>query len=420
MDCQALGAGAEIVSLADLATVAIGRGPERRLVVGFGEARLELPDRWISQSHARLQRRGDRWAFEDEGSRNGSRVNGQSVDRRQLDDGDVIECGGTFLVLRRADGPVPIASSLAQRPEAMRTLSPMLERELSVLRKVARSPIPVLVLGESGTGKEGMASVVHSLSGRDGPFVAVNCGAIPATLIESELFGSRRGAFSGAEDRVGLLRSADRGTIFLDEVAELPLASQAALLRVLQEKELTPLGATRAIPVDVRVVAATNRPIAKLIEEDKLRRDLYARLNGYELRLPLLRERREDLGLLAAALIARHDRSGAARTLSRAAAQALFDYDWPLNIRELEQCLAAAVTVAHGEIGVEHLPRPIREAGAPTARAPGAERERLVALIQKHGGNLSAVARELATSRSQLYRLLVRHGIRPEELKQTQ
>src|SRR5262249_42356761 len=274
-------------------------------------------------------RSGDRWSLEDLGSRNGSRVNGERVERKTLGDGDVIECGGTFLVLRRTDGFTPDRSPLGQRLEALRTLSPALEHELNVLRKVARSPIPVLLLGESGTGKEGLANAVHALSGRDGPLVAVNCGAIPATLIESELFGSRRGAFSGAEARTGLLRSADRGTLSLDEVAELPLPSQAALLRALQEKEIMPLGATRAIPIDVRVVAATNRPVGELVAEDRLRRDLYARLSGYELHLPPLRERLEDLGLLAAGLIARHDRSGAPRTMSRAAASALFVYHWP-------------------------------------------------------------------------------------------
>ncbi len=419
LDCQALGAWPEGFGLAGHSEVSIGRGAERRFAPTGARARLDLPDRWISQNHARLVRTGDRWSFEDEGSRNGSRVNGERVERTTLGDGDVLECGGTYLVLRRSDGSSGKLEPLGQRPEALRTLSPTLDHEFVVLRKVARSPIPVLVLGESGTGKEGMANVIHALSGRDGPMVAVNCGAIPATLVESELFGSRRGAFSGAEDRPGLIRSAERGTLFLDEVAELPLSSQSALLRVLQEKELLPLGANRTIPVDVRVVAATNRPVTELVQEGKLRHDLYARLRGYELRLPPLRERREDLGLLIAALLARHSGASAARTLSRAAAWALFAYPWPLNIRELEQCLSAAVTVAGAEIGVEHLPQPIREAGSSPRPASTYERERLVAIIQRHHGNLSAVARELATSRSQLYRLLMRHAIRRDEMKPT-
>jgi DNA-binding NtrC family response regulator len=416
MDCQALELAPERVSLAGMKQLSIGRGAERKLATNGSQGRLDLADRWISLNHARLVRNGDRWTLEDEGSRNGSRVNGERVERQEVVDGDVLECGGTYLVLRRTDRPLVERGPLGARPEALRTMSPGLDHELDVLRKVARSPIPVLILGESGTGKEGMAKAIHALSGRDGPIVAVNCGAIPATLIESELFGSRKGAFSGAEERAGLIRSADGGTLFLDEVGELPLASQAALLRVLQEKQLMPLGGTRAVPVDVRVVAATNRPPADLADEGKFRRDLYARLRGYELRLPPLRERREDLGLLVAALVQRHDPGGGPRALSRAAASALFAHDWPLNIRELEQALSAALTVAGSEIDVEHLPRPVLEGTTPRpASAMG--RDRLIALIHRHGGNLSAVARELATSRSQLYRLLTRHAIGSEDLK---
>lgn len=210
MDCQALGAWPESFSLAGANSVSIGRGLERRLLPGGAHLRLDLPDRWISQNHARLVRAGERWSIEDDGSRNGSRVNGERVERKTLNDGDIIECGGTYLVLRRTDGFTPSVGALPERPEALRTLSPALDHELNVLRKVARSAIPVLVLGESGTGKEGIARAIHALSGREGPFVALNCGAIPATLVESELFGTRRGAFTGAEDRLGLLRQAER------------------------------------------------------------------------------------------------------------------------------------------------------------------------------------------------------------------
>ena len=416
MDCQALDDSPESLSLVGVSEASIGRGPARRWAAAGGRARLDLADRWISQDHARLVRDGDRWAIEDAGSRNGTRVNRERVERKTVADGDVVECGGTTLMLRRVARPGFTGQPLAERPEALRTLNPTLDHELDVLRKVARSPIPVLVLGESGTGKEGIAGVVHSLSGRDGPLVAVNCGALPANLVESELFGSRRGAFSGAEDRPGLIRGAERGTLFLDEVAELPLSSQAALLRVLQEKQILPLGAPRPIPIDVRVVAATNRPVDELAEEGQLRRDLYARLRGYELRLPPLRDRLEDLGLLTAALVRKHDPGGAPRTLSRAAASALFAHRWPLNIRELEQSLSAALAIAGAEIDVEHLPASVREAGS-SFPASMSERERLVATIQRHGGNLSAVARALVTSRSQLYRLLARHAIQPDELK---
>jgi transcriptional regulator of acetoin/glycerol metabolism len=417
LDCQALTSSPERFNLIGIDQVLIGRGTERTFSRADSQARLDLPDRWISQNHARLVRIGDCWWIEDECSRNGTRKNGLRVTREALGDADIIECGGTFLVMRRGDEAKGQAEALGDRPEALRTLSPTLDHELEVLRKVAQSRVPVLVLGQTGTGKEGTARVIHELSGRQGPLVAVNCGAIPATLIESELFGSRRGAFSGAEDRPGLVRGADGGTLFLDEVAELPPGSQAALLRVLQEKELLPLGARRAISVDVRVVAATNRQVADLVEEGTLRRDLYARLSGYELHLPPLCERLEDLGLLISTLVARHDTTGGPRTLSRTAAWALFAYPWPFNIRELEQCLSAAVAVAGPEIGIEHLPKTIRD-GESSPRHPAAsERDHILALIDSHGGNLSAVARALKTSRSQLYRLLVRHEIQPDVLK---
>ena len=418
MDCQSIGTDPESLDLAGLCELSIGRGPGRSFKRSGARARLDLPDRWMSLNHARLVRTDDRWWIEDQGSRNGCRLAGEPVTRARVCDGDVFECGGTYLVLRRGE-PAAKREPLPDRPEPLRTLSPALERELEVVRKVAHSPLPVLVLGESGTGKEGMASVLHSLSGRAGPFVALNCGAIPSTLVESVLFGSRRGAYSGAQERHGLVRTAEGGTLFLDEVGELPLSSQAALLRMVEDKMIRQLGAAGSISVDVRIVAATNRPVREFVEEGRLRRDLYARLRGYELRLPPLRERREDLGHLVATLLARHDcRSLAPRTLSRDAASALFTYAWPLNIRELEQCLSAALAIAGSEILLEHLPGAVRHAKAERP-AVLTKREQLVAIIQRHGGNLSAVARELATSSSQLYRLLSRHSIGPDDVRRS-
>jgi transcriptional regulator with PAS, ATPase and Fis domain len=422
LDCERLAAPPVRLALAPIAEVEIGRGPERAVRIADGRLRLDLSDRWTSRRHMRFARAGDGWVVEDAGSKNGTRVNGRRVERAALVDGDFVECGGTFLVLRQAQGPIADLEVPADRLEALRTLSPALERELDVLPKVARSYVPVIVRGESGTGKEVMASAIHALSGRGGPLVAVNCGAIPPTLIESELFGTRRGAFSGAEDRLGLVRSAERGTLFLDEVAELPAASQASLLRVLQEREVLPLGAGKAVLVDVRVVAASNRPLEELVADGRFRRDLYARLRGYELRLPPLRARLEDLGLLIASLVKRLEPEGAPRRLSRMAARALFRHLWPFHVRELEQVLRMALAVGAGpEIGlhdlrlVAHDPKSGADgaAGGPAAGS----RERLVALLDKHGGNVSAIARELATSRSQVQRLLARHALSRRELK---
>ena len=210
------------------------------------------------------------------------------------------------------------------------------------------------------------------------------------------------------------MRSAAQGTLFLDEVAELPVPSQAALLRLLQEGEMLPLGAGKPAVVDVRVVAATHQPLEKLVDSGRFRHDLYARLRGYELRLPTLRARIEDLGLLSAALLARIEPGGPARQLSRPAARALFAHGWPFHIRELEQALRAAVAVAAGtELHVHDLR--LTAFAAPRERAATGDdddlRRRLVAALEQHGGNLSAVARALVTSRTQVQRLLERYGL---------
>ena len=426
LDCARLGAPPLRLSLAGVTEVEIGRGALRAMTRAGTRLRMDLPDRWASQHHARLTRTENGWIAADAGSKNGTRVNGRPLLRDDeptaLADGDVIECGGTFLVIRSGGREGDVVDPKAPLPTLL-TLAPALEREFAILPRIARSRVPVIVRGESGTGKEVVASAIHALSGRSGPLIAVNCGAIPASLIESELFGSRRGAFSGAEDRHGLIRNAEHGTLFLDEVAELPAPSQAALLRVLQDGEVLPLGAGKPITVDVRIVAATNRPLEELAEDGRFRRDLYARLRGYEVQLPPLKARMEDLGLLISALLdrlepERRTDSASSRKLSLAAARALFLHRWPFHVRELEQTLRAAIAVATGpEIGHDDLPATLRSttatpapSGAAAARS-GVERTQLVALLAKHRGNLSAVARELSTSRSQVHRLLARHAL---------
>jgi DNA-binding NtrC family response regulator len=416
LDCERLAAPPARINLGDVAGIDIGRGAERSFQRTGDRLRIALPDRWASQLHARVARDGNGWSVEDAGSKNGTRVNGERIERAALADGDVLEVGGSFLVLRRA------AATTRSRDGAGRgsldTMSPALERELAVLSKIARSRVPVLVRGESGTGKEVIATAIHALSGRRGPLLPVNCGAIPATLLESELFGSKRGAFSGAEDRTGLVRGAEHGTLFLDEVVELPLSSQAALLRFLQDGEIMPLGADKRIVVDVRVVAATNKPVEQLVAHGRFRRDLYARLCGYVMRLPPLAARLEDLGLLIANLLARLEPDGPPRRLSRTAARALFRHPWPLNVRELEQVLRSALATAAGpEITVEDLRLETGLDAAPQV-TPGDDRERLVELLDRHAGNLTAVARSLSTSRSQVRRLLARLGLTPSAYKQ--
>jgi transcriptional regulator with PAS, ATPase and Fis domain len=270
--------------------------------------------------------------------------------------------------------------------------------------------VPIELLGESGTGKEVVARALHALSGRAGRLVAVNCGAIAGNLVESELFGSRRGAFSGAEDRVGHVRTADRGTLLLDEIGDLPLPAQAALLRVLQEGEVVPVGDSVPIAVDVRVIAATHRDLDAKVAAGEFRADLLARLGGLRATLPPLRDRREDLGLILA--------EAGPRALTREAGRALLAHDWPLNIRELRQAIDAAIALAgDAAIGLEHLPEPVRrahlqpgdEAAVDALSAEDrAVRDRLVELLREHRGNVAAVARSLGKARPQVHRWLRR------------
>ncbi|HET9626642.1 MAG TPA: sigma 54-interacting transcriptional regulator [Kofleriaceae bacterium] len=430
LDCERLSAPPWSVSLAGADTIELGRGGARAASVADGRMRIDVPDRRASQVHVRLVRDGEAWVVEDAGSKNGVRRNGEPIEpggRARLGNGDVLEVGGTFLVLRRAASDAVSHEGPTGQADGLATMSPELARELGVLGKIARSRVPVLVRGDSGTGKEVVARAVHALSGRRGPLVPVNCGAIPATLLEGELFGSTRGAFSGAEDRTGLVRSAEHGTLVLDEVVELPAASQAALLRFLQDGEVTPLGSDTRITIDVRVVAATNKPIEQLIARGQFRRDLYARLCGHVVYLPTLHTRLEDLGLLVASLLARLEPSGPTRTLSRAAARMLFRHGWPLNVRELEQALRSALATATGaEIAAEdvrlladdELAAATLEAPPPvTSHEGGVTRERMIELLTQHAGNLSAVARDLATSRTQVARLLARHSLSPDEFR---
>lgn len=396
---------------------------------------LRLPDRNLSSMHARLVRTLDRWTLEDERSTNGSLINGARVERALVTDGDLIELGQTFFLFREGlpalgadSAPDCAATTLPPSAPGLTTLSPALSIQLARLRKLAPSTLSILVRGESGCGKELIARAIHQLSGRKGPFVAVNCGALPATLVESELFGYRKGAFSGADDnRPGLVRTADGGTLFLDEIGDLPLPAQAALLRVLQEREVSPVGSARVFPVDVRIVAATHRDLDAMVQARQFRADLLARLDGWTLLLPPLRERLEDLGLLADALLTRTLGERAdPPALGWEAARALLRHDWPLNVRELEQSLTAAAILSGGTIELAHLPGAIRRSAAgssaaapepdtaeaaPLSAADQQRREELIAQLTTHQGNVAAVARSMAKAPIQIRRWLVRYAI---------
>ncbi len=300
--------------------------------------------------------------------------------------------------------------------------SPGMRRALEVVRRAAGADTPVLLLGESGTGKEVLARLLHA-EGPRGPraFVAVNCSAIPETLLESQLFGFRKGAFTDArEDRRGLVQEAEGGTLFLDEIGDMPAALQGKLLRLLQEKEIHPLGAPAPVRVDVRIVAATHRDLEALIAADRFRSDLYYRLNVIAVRIPPLRERPEDLIPLTAHFLEKHGarlgRPGVTPTPE--ALDVLRAYGWPGNVRELENAIERALVLGGRDtIGVGDLPAALRaRPGASTAASRPAslaemEREHILRTLRAAGGNRAAAARLLALDRKTLYRKLKLYGI---------
>ena len=254
---------------------------------------------------------------------------------------------------------------------ALVAASPAMREIYELVERAAEFKTTVLITGESGVGKEVVARAVHGLSDRaDLAFVAVNCGAIPESLIESELFGHMRGAFTGADSEArGMFREADGGTLFLDEIGELPLATQVKLLRVLQEEEVRPVGAAKSYPVDVRILAATARDLERMVEAGTFRADLFYRLNVFRLHIPPLRERGEDVPVLADQLLARLSRrlGKATAPLDRDAVEALCDYPWPGNVRELENTLERALILARGGRVTRDL-FPFTSAGVPVAR----------------------------------------------------
>src|SRR5687767_8601034 len=262
----------------------------------------------MSSRHARIEPSFGRWVLTDTESKNGSIVDGHTTKRAVLTDGSIIELGHTlFFFFERmpidADAPPLLEMSPNDAEPGLVTLVPGWQAELSRIRQIAGSEIPMLIEGESGTGKEVIARAIHTLSARKGSFVPVNCGALPENLVESELFGYKKGAFSGAQqDHPGLVRAADGGTLFLDEIGDLPASSQAALLRVLQEREVMPVGGTRPVAIDLRVVAATHRDLDEMVATGDFRHDLFARLAGFRVEVPPLVDRRADLGLLVGLL----------------------------------------------------------------------------------------------------------------------
>jgi transcriptional regulator with PAS, ATPase and Fis domain len=425
-------AGSLRCALRDLDEVTFGRADQRAAQREPAARRLALgiPDRKMSGRHGRLIRGPGGWTFEDLGSTNGSWTGGGRITTHSIADGDAIQVGRTVLRVRLAL-PTPEGSAdVEERADdhvGMSTLVPALARELGMVTRAATSKVPVLLLGETGTGKEVTARAIHELSGRPGSFVAVNCAALPETLVEAQLFGHVRGAFSGAaRDESGFVRSADGGTLFLDEIGDLPRAVQGVLLRVLQEGEVVPIGSTRPVPVDVRIVAATHRPIDEMVARGEFREDLLARLKGFVHRLWPLRERREDLGLLIATLL-RRDEHAERVQLAGPAALALVTYGWPQNIRELALALQHARALAgEGPIERDHLPAGL-SAGEPAPPPPPAAgeltaadaelRDEMLLHLARCEGNVAAVARAMNKAPMQVYRWMRKLGIDPKSFR---
>ncbi|HEX8713119.1 MAG TPA: sigma-54 dependent transcriptional regulator, partial [Terracidiphilus sp.] len=308
-----------------------------------------------------------------------------------------------------------------------------MEKLYRILSIVAQSSHPVLVLGESGTGKELVARTIHAYGANaQKPFLPVDCASLAPTLIESELFGYVKGAFTGAAHaKDGLLVAAESGTVFLDEVGELPLEMQAKLLRALQEKEVRPVGATHRVPIRARIVAATNRDLAAMVEKGTFRKDLFYRLNVVNLRLPPLRDRREDIPLLTAHFLDRISRERKWKyTLSDQALRTMMSYDWPGNVRELENAVERACTMGSGpELQLGDLPTQLQQQGLAARRATAnreadgdgetvpvrtlaeMERDAILETIRLLQGDKLQAAKLLGIGKTTLYRKLKEYGI---------
>jgi transcriptional regulator with PAS, ATPase and Fis domain len=300
-------------------------------------------------------------------------------------------------------------------------MSPRMERVYKMIEKVSQREHPVLILGESGTGKELVARSIHFSGPRkDKPFVPVDCSALVPTLVESELFGYTKGAFTGAmQAKQGLIEAANSGTLFLDEIGEMSLDMQVKLLRVLQQREIKPVGATERRSVNVRVVAATNRDLELAIRNGTFRQDLYFRLNVVQIKLPPLRERKSDIPLLVTSFLDKLSADSDAREITEDAMRRLMAYDWPGNVRELENAIERAVALGSGPfVSVHDLPSNLHY---PTSdRAPGREevlpleeleRRAILSMLRQTNGDKQAAARALGIGKTTLYRKLKQYRL---------
>ena len=410
------------------------KGDKRSLLFGtHSSADVVLVDSTVSRLHARLDVEDRDYVLRDLGSTNGTRIGGTRIREACIEDGVTIELGASRVRFRLVDEPFEIQLAGEESFEGMLGRSLVMRELFALCTRIAPTEAPVIVDGETGTGKELVARAIHERSRRRGkPFVVLDCGAIPPPLIESELFGHERGAFTGAvASRAGVFERADGGTVFLDELGELAIEHQPKLLRCLETGELMRVGGERSIRVDIRVIAATHRDLPRMIAENQFHADLFYRLAVIRMTVPALRDRREDIPLLAAhfarAAFEEHGPQPMPPDMLEALCGELTQHHWAGNVRELRNVVERAVILADSNVlhaGVaEHaageLRRSIEESvhKRVTFRAARAEMEReyLSALLRATEGNLDEAARIAQVHRKSLERLVRRHKLRSRD-----
>jgi two-component system, NtrC family, response regulator GlrR len=388
-------------------------------------ADLCLSDETVSRFHAELRLLAEGVMVIDLGSTNGTRVGKTKVDSVLLQPGGAVRLGHTTIEARAEDETLPIASGAAAFGEFV-TENAALEKALAQLKRAAEAEATVLIEGETGCGKEILAQAIHDGSRRRvGPFVVLDCGSAAETLLESELFGHTKGSFTGAiADRAGAIEAASGGTLFLDELGELPLQLQPKLLRVLESRKIRRLGENKDRTIDVRFVAATNRDLEAEVAAGRFRADLFYRVAVVRARISPLRERREDIPLLARRFVERF--AEGKKNLASDAIAALTGYDFPGNVRELRNVIERAVALTTAtRIGAEDLLLSPKAQARPSERFEAFheskdkiiaefERRYVLALLGRHQGNVTAAAHEAGLSRPALYALMKRTGVVPE------
>jgi DNA-binding NtrC family response regulator len=400
----------------------VGKDPGNDLVLG---------DRTVSRHHFEVQWTDKGYLVVDLDSTNGTYLDGKRVERAFLHDGTRIQVGATVIEFAQQEQDEEVEPDREGFFAGMAGKSMRMRQIFGLLRKVAPMDVSVIIQGETGTGKELAARAIHDHSARKpGPFVVIDCGAIPENLIESELFGHEKGAFTGAhQSRPGAFERAEGGTVFLDEMGELQLDLQPKLLRVLENREIRRVGGEKTQPVDVRVIAATNRDLATEVKEGRFREDLFFRLSVITVQLPPLRQRREDIPFIVKTALQEPEivaRYGVKR-FSPEALNVLADYPWPGNVRELLNVVSHAVTFSDGpDVRPEHLPARLNGQEARGALAFNEhlsfkeakeqlletfERQYLQSVLTRCDGNISRAARESGMHRKSIERLVKKYGL---------